>query len=233
LTSFDFQIPDESLKAETNYELIQCNSVPLCFNSFQILKETLEQVLKDKYIKSQEISFESMQQSCQSFQDPIADRLDDLCGQNHSSFTSHELKSCYDIDMIRQSVTGVCSAEASFQNPSEKLQPCLEVHEDANNITTTSNHEVELVKFEYPVIGQVYLDPVAIYMEKLFITGPQCIPSIFVMCRVYQAPCDEDQDGKHFMMPMQVLFLILFENIERAELLEKLLDWLHWHYCII
>jgi hypothetical protein len=47
------------------------------------------------------------------------------------------------------------------------------VHEDANNITTTSNHEVELVKFEYPVIGQVYLDPVAIYMEKLFITEPQ------------------------------------------------------------
>jgi hypothetical protein len=35
------------------------------------------------------------------------------------------------------------------------------------------------------------------------------------------------------MMPMQVLFLILFENIERVELLEQLLDWLDWHYCII
>jgi hypothetical protein len=83
--------------------------------------------------------------------------LDDLCGQNHSSFASHEMKSCYDIDMIRQSVTRVCSAEASFQNPSEKLQPCLEVHEDANSTTIASNHEVELVKFEYPVIGQFIL----------------------------------------------------------------------------
>ena len=94
-----------------------------------------------------------MQQYCQSFQDPTVDRLDDLCGQNHSSFTSHELKRCYDIDMIRQSTTGTCSIEVSFQNPPEHLQPCQEVHEDANNITTTSNHEVELVKFEYPVIG--------------------------------------------------------------------------------
>jgi len=59
-TYSDFQIPNERLKPETNYELIQNNSVPLCFNSFQILKETLGQVLKDKYIKGQEISFESM-----------------------------------------------------------------------------------------------------------------------------------------------------------------------------
>ena len=81
-----------------------------------------------------------------------------------------------------------------------------------------------MVKFEYLVIGQVYLDPVAIYMEKLFITEPQCILSIYVMRRVYQAPCDEDKYGKYFMMPMQVLFLILFENIEREELLDKLLD---------
>ena len=33
-TYFDFQIPDESLKPQINYELIQNNSVPLCFNSF-------------------------------------------------------------------------------------------------------------------------------------------------------------------------------------------------------
>jgi hypothetical protein len=101
MTYIDFQILDEILKPETNCELIQNNSVPLCFNSFQILKEILGQELKDKYIKGQEISFESMQQSCQSFQDPIVDRLDGLCGQNHSSFTSHEIKSCYDRDMIR------------------------------------------------------------------------------------------------------------------------------------
>jgi hypothetical protein len=98
------------------------------------------------------------------------------------------------------------------------------VHEDANNTTSTSNHEVELVKFEYPIIGQVYVDSMAIYMEKLFIIEPQCIPIIYVIFHVYQALCNENEDGKHFMMPMQVLFLILFENIERVELLKKLLD---------
>ena len=108
----------------------------------------------------------------------------------------------------------------SFQIPSEKLHPCQEVHEDANNITTTSNHEVELVKFEYPVIGQVYLDPVTIYMEKLFITKPQCIPSIYVICHVYQAPCCKDWVGKQYVFPVQVLFLILIKNIERVELVE-------------
>jgi hypothetical protein len=89
--------------------------------------------------------------------------LDRLCFQSEFSFTPNDFKNCYDINMIKQSTTGVCSIEVSFQNSSEKLQPCQEVHEDANGITTTSNHEVELVKFEYPVIGQVYLDRVDIY----------------------------------------------------------------------
>jgi hypothetical protein len=62
-TYFDFQIPNERLKPETNYELIQNNSVPLCFNSFQFLKKNLEYMLKDKYTENQEISVEPMQQS--------------------------------------------------------------------------------------------------------------------------------------------------------------------------
>jgi hypothetical protein len=116
LTDIDFRILDDSLEPEENSELIQKNSVPLCFKSFQVLKETFGQMLKDNYIKGQGILFESMQQSCQSFQDPIADQLDGICGQNYSSFSSHEIKCCYDIDMIRQSVQGCVVAEASVRN---------------------------------------------------------------------------------------------------------------------
>jgi hypothetical protein len=43
LTSFNFQILDDNLEPETNDDLIQRNSVPLCFKSFQVLKETLGQ----------------------------------------------------------------------------------------------------------------------------------------------------------------------------------------------
>jgi len=57
------------------------------------------------------------------------------------------------------------------------------VHEDVNNITTSSNHEVELVKFEHQEIGQVYIDPIDIYMEKFFITEPHYISSSFVVIR--------------------------------------------------
>jgi hypothetical protein len=188
LPSFNFQILDESLELETNYDLIQKNSVPLCFKSFQVLKETLGQVVKDKYIKGWEISFESMQQSCQSFQDPIVDLLDGLCGQNHSSFTSHEIKSCYDRDMIRQSVTGVCSAEASFQNSSGKLQPCQEMHKDENNVDTVP---------EMPSKNQgayhFYLDPVATYMDNFLTVEAQYFSDITFVFQDCRGLCCKNQ----------------------------------------
>jgi hypothetical protein len=63
--------------------------------------------------------------------------------------------------MIRQSVTEVCSAEASVQNSSGKLQPCQEMHKDENNVDTVP---------ELPSKNQgachFYIDPVATYMER-------------------------------------------------------------------
>jgi hypothetical protein len=184
----DFQISDERLRPETNSELIQNNSVPLCFNSFQILKETLGQVLKDKYIKGQEISFESMQQSCQSLQDPIVDRLDALCGQNHSPSSSYGIKCCYDMDMLGQSTTGVCSAEVTLQIPSEQLQPCQEMHEDEDNIDIVP---------ELPSKNQgtchFYLDPVATYMENFLTVEPQSFSDITFVFQDCRGLYDKDQ----------------------------------------
>jgi hypothetical protein len=84
-TYFDFQISDERLKPEANSELIQNNSVPLCFDSFQILKKNLEYMLKDKYTENQEVAVEPMQQSVQVLQDPISDVLDDCVLSKSSS----------------------------------------------------------------------------------------------------------------------------------------------------
>jgi hypothetical protein len=47
LSCIDFQTKDE---------LMQYNSITLTFNSFQFLKKTLEQVLKDKHTKKQEFA---------------------------------------------------------------------------------------------------------------------------------------------------------------------------------
>jgi hypothetical protein len=178
---------DENTKPGTGNELIHFDSPHLCFSSFQTLKGNVGQILVEDHSVSHEMPTKQIPQSSKIFYDPIANMLDRLCFQSQFSFTPNDFKKIYDMDTIRQSATGVCSTEASFQNPSEKLQPCQEVHEDANSITMTSNHEVELVKFEYPIIGEVYLDPMDIYMEKLFIREPQCIPSISIICHVYQA----------------------------------------------
>ena len=51
LSYIDFQILDESLEPEIEYELTQNKSVPLSFNSFQILKKSFNHVMNDKYIE--------------------------------------------------------------------------------------------------------------------------------------------------------------------------------------
>ena len=88
-------------------------------------------------------------------------------------------------------------------------------------------------KFEYQEIGHVYHDPIAVYMEEVFFLEFPLIPKVSVIFHSPRALCCEDQVGNPFMFPMQVIFLILVKNSERAELLEQLLDWMHWHYCII
>jgi hypothetical protein len=88
--------------------------------------------------------------------------------------------------MIRQSTTWTCSAEVSFQDPSENLQPCQEVHEDANNIDTVLEHVTHLYESKNQGTSHFYLDPIVTYMEKFFTTEPQSISGItFVLqdCR--------------------------------------------------
>ena len=73
----------------------------------------------------------------------------------------------------------------------------------------------------------MYLDPVVVYIEKLFIKNPPYLFSIFVAVQGYQAPSDEDQARNSYQIPVTGLFLSLVENNERTKLLEKLLAWLH------
>jgi hypothetical protein len=153
LSLFEGQTSDEIMKPETGDELIHVDSFPLFFNSFQILRGNLSQILVKIHSVSHEVPIEPMPPLSKAFCDPIADMLDRLCFQSQFSFTPNDFKNCYDMDMIRQSAIGVCSIEVSFQNPSENLQPCQEVHEDANSTTISSNHEVELVKFKYQGTG--------------------------------------------------------------------------------
>ena len=118
-------------------------------------------------------------------------------------------------------------------NSYNKMQTCFDLFEDMENICAIPCYEVGSIGSEYSEIGQVYFDPVAIYIEKLFITRPSYLSNIFVVVQVYQAPCKEYQVENSYQIPLAGLFLSLLKNSERARLLEQLLAWLHYNYCII
>ena len=111
-------------------------------------------------------------------------------------------------------------------NSSDKTQTCFELFEDMENTCAVPSYEIGSIGSEYSKIGQVYIDPVAIYIEKLFITKSPYFSNIFFVVQVYQATCNEDQAGNFYQIPLTSLFLSLVKNSEITELLE-LLAWLH------
>jgi hypothetical protein len=135
--------------------------------------------------------------------------------------------------MIKKSASWSFSVEVSLQSQPKHLQPYQEFFEDLDNINIVPNHEVELVEFEHREIGYVYHDPVVVYMEEFFFSEYPLIPKVSGIVHRPRVLCCKDHVGNQYVLPVQVLFLILIENIEREELLEKLLHWLHWHYYII
>jgi hypothetical protein len=158
--------PLSYIDLQTEDELMHYNSIPLTFNSFQFLKKIFNHVMDDKHTENQEFVLEPIKQSSQSMQDPIADVLDDLCCQSHGSFSSYELKSSYDIDMIRQSLSWSVSAGVSFQSSTENLQPYQELYNDVKIICVIPNYDHKFV--ESQEIGRVFPDPIADYMEDFF-----------------------------------------------------------------
>ena len=140
--------------------------------------------------------------------------------------------------MIRQSTSLYFLAEVTLQIPSEQLQPCQEMHEDEDNRDTMP---------ELPSKNQgtchFYLDPVATYMENFFIVEPQSISgNTFVLqyCRglygKYQSRFQ--QWPLHFAVLSlwtkgQVALFTVLTSSQTILWSQQLLDWLHWHYCII
>ena len=108
----------------------------------------------------------------------MVDQLDGLCGQNNSSFTIHELKSCYDLDMVKQSTSQSSSTIVLLLNLSEQLHPYQRLHVDAKIINTMPKHISHLDESKNQGMGHFYLDTIATYMEKFFTVEPQSISGI-------------------------------------------------------
>ena len=147
------------------------------------------------------MSEKPMIQSSKELHDPIADTLDGWSFQSHFSSTRNNFRRCYDMDMIGQSALLSGSEEVSTKKSLDKMQICSKLFEDMENTCAVPSYEVGSIGSAYSEIGRVYLDPVAIYIEKLFITKPSYLFSIYVVVQVYQAPCNEDQDGNTYQIP--------------------------------
>jgi hypothetical protein len=92
LSLFEGQTSDEVMKPETSDELIHLDSLPLCFNSFQILRGNLGQILVESHNVSHEVPVEPMPPLSKAFYDPIADILDNVCFQSQFSFIPNVFK---------------------------------------------------------------------------------------------------------------------------------------------
>jgi len=82
LSLFEGQTSDEIMKPEIGDELIHLDSLPLCFNSFQILRGNLGHIIVKSHNVSHEVSVEPMPPLSKEFYDPIADILDNVCLQS-------------------------------------------------------------------------------------------------------------------------------------------------------
>ena len=134
--------------------------------------------------------------------------------------------------MIRQSLSWSGSTGVSFQNSSENLQSNQNLHNNIDSICTLPSLVFEVFEFEYQEISHVYHDPIAIYMEELFFSECQLIPGASLIFHSSKTLCYEDQVGNQFLMPLQALVLMPIKNSKRDQLLDQLIDWLHWHFSI-
>ena len=90
-----------------------------------------------------------------------------------------------------------------------------------------------LFEVENQRIGQTYTDPVAAYMDKFFNAGYFSVADVFPVVEVDQILCKGKQGGSYSQARVTCLLLSLPADGERTEPLNQLLDWLHWHFCII
>jgi hypothetical protein len=168
LSLFESQTSDEIMKPEIGNEHIHCDSLPLCFNSFQILRGNFGQILVESHSVNHEVPVGPVLPLSEAFYDPIADILDEVCFQSLFSFTPNELKKCYNMDMIRQSSPLSGSTEISVQNPSDEIQTHLEMSEDLKTSQEKQGQEMEWTDSKCQGTTQVYFDPIDIYMENFF-----------------------------------------------------------------
>ena len=151
LNPIDCQVADEDLEVGPYRQMMQDDSVPFCFESFQFLKGKLHSISSnEKPVENHAIPLEPIEnglpQSSQVFHDPIDDVLDDVCSQSPSPLANFELGKSIDTNLIRQSIPLSFSAGVSSQSSDESFHSRYE--EKKSNPLDELNPSVH--EFQYP-----------------------------------------------------------------------------------
>jgi len=123
------QITDEVVEDEIHDLMMQEDSIPFCFETFQFIRQNLRKISQEKDEQLEgchTFSMDTFQQYFQVFHDPIADVLDEVCSQSLSPFTMCERETCADMNLIRQPVSFSFSAEVSSQGSNQTLRSWYE-----------------------------------------------------------------------------------------------------------
>jgi hypothetical protein len=106
------------------------------------------------------------------------------------------------------------------------------LYDDTNSICEISSRSLKLAEFECQGIGHVYHDPIAIHIKEFFTSEFKSNSSTSYVFHSSNTVCYEDQIENQFMVPLQALVLMFIKNNEGVQLLNQLLDWLHWNFVI-
>jgi len=132
----------EITESEVEVESSHLDSLPLCFNTFQIMKGNWDQILADNHKRKHELSKEPTL-PYKAPHDRISDVLDGFFFQSQSPCVHNALKSYYDMDMIRKSSPLYDSIEVVAQHLIDSMQTCFELIEDHENTSVVAGYEAE------------------------------------------------------------------------------------------
>jgi len=124
------QITDEGKAAEIHDLMMQEDSVPLCYEEFQFIRQNLRNISKEKDeqpIGCHTVSINTSQQSPQVFDDPFAHVLDSVCCKNSSPSANHVIKENVDNNMIPRPPPLSCLTDFSLQISDQSLQSYEEI----------------------------------------------------------------------------------------------------------
>ena len=217
--SLGFNVEDEGVVAEIHDLMMQEDYVPFCFEAFQFIRQNLRNISQEKEeqpVGCHTVSRDTVQQSSQIFDDPIADVLDDVCSQSLSPLILCKVETCADIDLIRQPVSLSFLAGVSSQSSSQSSDQSLHSWYEEKR----SNPLDELspsVHFEI-LIQHEFQDPYAVFLEA---NRESIVFNGSVHKFSWELPFSSS------------LLLFINEHLQRIQTAAGILTWLHWLFHFI